>query len=229
MRKRLLTSIVLLLGSLCANAKEMDGVTVSGKEGIYTYVDLGLPSGTKWGTYNLGATKPSEYGDYFAWGETKPKEVYSWSTYKWCKGSDDSMTKYCNKSKYGTVDNKTVLDAEDDAATANWGSAWRMPTFDEIKELIEGCDWEWVEDFNGSGVNGQLGTSMKNGATIFLPAAGYRDNSDLYFVGVSGYYWSSSLGEYYPFSACYLYFDVGGVYWSSYGRLSGRSVRAVLR
>ena len=210
------------------------GVTVSGKEGIYTYVDLGLESGTKWATCNVGATKPTEYGDYFAWGETKPKEDYSWETYKWCKGSSSSMTKYCTDSDdgtdYGTVDNKKVLDAEDDAATANWGSAWRMPTKDEIKELLDGCSWEWVNDFNGSGVRGRLGTSKKNGATIFLPAAGYRENTDLSNEDYYGYYWSSSLNEGYPDDAYYLYFFfVSYIDWNYNSRYGGRSVRAVLR
>lgn len=205
------------------------GVTVSGKEGIYTYVDLGLESGTKWATCNVGATKPTEYGDYFAWGETKPKEDCSWSTYKWCKGSSSSMTKYCTNSDFGTVDNKKVLDAEDDAATANWGSAWRMPTRDEIKELLDGCSWKWVNDFNGSDVRGRLGTSKKNGATIFLPAAGDYDIAGLGSVGYNGCYWSSSLDEYFPYGACYLYFDDGFIDKYNGSRDFARSVRAVLR
>ncbi len=205
------------------------GVTVSGKEGIYTYVDLGLASGTKWATYNVGATKSTEYGDYFAWGETKPKEEYSWETYKWCKGSFYSMTKYCTDSDYGTVDNKKVLEAEDDAATANWGSAWRMPTWEELEELIDGCEWKWVNDFNGSGVNGQLGTSKKNGATIFLPAAGIRGDTDLAGAGNYGIYRSSSLFESGPFGAYELYFYDGYVGWFNYNRNDGQSVRAVLR
>ena len=205
------------------------GVTVSGKVGIYTYVDLGLPSGTKWATYNVGATKPAEDGDYFAWGETKPKEEYGWSTYKWCKGSDDSMTKYCTDSKFGTVDNKTVLEAEDDAATANWGRAWRMPTAQEIDELLNGCSWKWVEDFNGSGVNGRLGTSKKNGATIFLPAAGCRDDTGLYLAGNYGSYWSSSLNESGSYYASYLYFRSRYILPGNESRNYGRSVRAVLR
>ncbi len=204
------------------------GVTVSGKEGLYTYVDLGLPSGTKWATYNVGATKPTEYGDYFAWGETKPKEEYWWNTYKWCKGSDDSMTKYCTDRKYGTVDNKTVLEAEDDAATANWGSAWRMPTEEELDELVEGCDWKWFLDFNGSGVNGQLGTSKKNGATIFLPAAGYRTTT-LNDAGHYGDYWSSSVLKGPSRSAFRLYFHDYNIYSYNYSRYGGLSVRAVLR
>ena len=205
------------------------GVTVSGKVGIYTYVDLGLPSGTKWATYNVGATKPTEYGDYFAWGETKPKKDYNFDTYKWCKGSSRSMTKYCTKSDYGTVDNKKVLDAEDDAATANWGSAWRMPTWDEIKELLDGCSWELVEDFNGSGVNGQLGTSKKNGSTIFLPAAVLLCDTNLSNAGGDGNYWSSSLDESYPIGAYILSFLDGFIVWDQDTRSFGLSVRAVLR
>ncbi len=209
---------------------------VTGVLNDHEYVDLGLPSGTKWATCNVGATKPTESGYYFAWGETKPKEVYSWETYKWCEnkkvdewGFLKDFTKYCTDSEYGIVDNKTVLDAEDDAATANWGSAWRMPTLDEIKELIEGCDWKWVEDFNGSGVIGQLGTSKSNGATIFLPAAGYRFTTDLLDVGYYGYYLSSSLSEDYPYNADYLSFYDGGIFWNSDDRDYGQSVRAVLR
>ncbi len=203
--------------------------TVSGKMGNYTYVDLGLPSGTKWATYNVGATKPTEYGDYFAWGETEPKEDYTFKTYKWCKGNSTSMTKYCTDSRFGTVDNKKVLDAEDDAATANWGKEWRMPTADEIRELQSGCDWKRVEDFNGTGITGRLGTSKYNGATIFLPAAGYRGNTDLKDAGDYVGYWSSSLSGSFSYYAYYLYFDDD--FFNSFGssRGLGRSVRAVLR
>ncbi len=205
----------------------IDGVVVSGWVGNHSYVDLGLPSGTKWATYNVGATKPTEYGDYFAWGETKPKAEYSWNTYKWCNGSRDSMTKYCTDSGDGTVDNKTLLDVEDDAATANWGSAWRMPTKEEIDELIDGCDWKWVKYFNGGGVNGQLGTSKKNGATIFLPAAGFRLDTDFGYAGNGGYYWSSSLYRFYD--AYNFSFERYGIWLASIFRRNGYSVRAVLR
>ncbi len=230
----LMALVMMFCGTGCSSKKKFSSngksiVTISGQMAGHDYVDLGLPSGTKWATCNVGASKPTEYGDYFAWGETKPKEDYSIETYKWCKGSDDSMTKYCTKSSYGTVDNKDVLEAEDDAATANWGSAWRMPTRAEQEELLEGCDWEWVEDFNGSGVNGQLGTSKKNGATIFLPAAGDRLDADLFSVGSSGCYWSSSLSEYYPYYASCLYFRGDIIVWRNDYRGVGRSVRAVLR
>ena len=97
----------------------------------HEWVDLGLPSGTLWATCNVGANSPEEYGDYFAWGETTTKSSYSWSTYKYCKGSSSTMTKYCTSSYYGTVDNKTELEPSDDAATANWGSEWQMPSLEQ--------------------------------------------------------------------------------------------------
>ncbi|MBO5975390.1 MAG: hypothetical protein J6P95_06730, partial [Paludibacteraceae bacterium] len=101
---------------------------VSGTENGFGYIDLGLPSGLKWATCNVGADSPEEYGDYFAWGETTSKTTYDWSTYKWCNGSYYTMTKYCDNSYYGIVDDKTVLDPEDDAAFVNMGGSWRMPT-----------------------------------------------------------------------------------------------------
>ncbi|MCQ2262595.1 MAG: hypothetical protein MJZ42_05510 [Bacteroidales bacterium] len=207
------------------------GVTVSGKVDSYTYVDLGLPSGTKWATYNVGATMPTEYGDYFAWGETKPKENYYSTTYK--LGSGNYFTKYIIHYGYAAngyrIDNLTELEAKDDAATANWGSAWRMPTGVEQAELQNGCEWKWVKDFNGTGVNGMLGTSMANGNIIFLPAAGYRSVSSLLRVGSYGYYWSSSLNESRSDYANYLNFRDGDISRDDYDRYYGRSVRAVLR
>ena len=102
----------------------------------HEWVDLGLPSGTLWATMNVGASSPEGYGDNFAWGETAPKNVYNWSTYQWCMGSYDTFTKYCNISSYGYngfTDNKLELDPEDDAATANWGPEWCMPSQEQIQ------------------------------------------------------------------------------------------------
>ena len=190
-------------------------------------VDLGLPSGLKWALFNLGATKPEEYGDHFAWGETEPKEDYSSSTYKWCKGSDDTMTKYCNDSSYGYngfTDNMTVLDPEDDAAAVNLGGSWRMPTKAEQDELRSQCTWTWTTH---NGVNGRLVTGP-NGNSIFLPAAGYRRDTYLYNVGSYGRYWSSSLSTDYPNNAYYVYFNSGNVDWGhGYRRCYGQSVRPV--
>jgi hypothetical protein len=164
------------------------------------YVDLGLS--VKWATFNVGASKPEDYGDYFAWGETEPKETYSWATYKWCDGTENSLTKYCTNSQYGAngfTDNKTILEPEDDAARVHWGEDWRMPSDEEITELREKCTWTWttrnaIEGYNIEGPNGN---------SIFLPAAGF------YFVdGYRSYgngdYWSTKATN--TNGACHLYF-----------------------
>ena len=168
-------------------------------------VDLGLS--VKWATCNIGASSPEEYGDYFAWGETQPKDYYDWSTYKWCNGSSTTLTKYNNRSSYGTVDNKKTLELADDAARANWGGAWRMPTDAEMTELREQCTWTWT---TLNGVNGYRVTGT-NGNSIFLPAAGYRLGSSLGSAGSYGYYWSSSLRTDYPICAYFVYFGSSNV------------------
>ena len=197
------------------------------EEFIPEYVDLGLPSGIKWATCNVGATTPEDSGDYFAWGETEPKTTYSWSTYKYYNGTDDTMTKYCTSSSYGTVDNKTVLELEDDAAHVNWGGNWRMPTRAEQEELIDtnNCTWTWTTQ---NGVKGYKVTSVVNGNSIFLPAAGSRNYGSLGNVGSHGYYWSSSLTSSNSHNACNVLFYSSLVDWSNYyGRYCGFSVRAV--
>ena len=125
-----------------------NSVSENAAENGYKWVDLGLPSGTRWATCNIGAEKPQDYGNYYAWGEVIQKSFYSWSTYKY--GSDyDQLTKYCNKSEYGVNDNKTVLELEDDAAYMNWGGKWRMPTDEQQTELRKQCYWVWTESYNG--------------------------------------------------------------------------------
>ena len=188
-------------------------------ENGYEYVDLGLS--VKWATMNVGATSPEGYGDYFAWGETEPKEVYDWSTYKWCEGTYNSQIKYNNNSSYGRVDNKTTLELSDDAARANWGGSWRMPTDAELTELQEQCTWTWT---TLNGVNGNKITSKRNYRSIFLPAAGLRYENSLYYVGISGYYWSSLLIADNSYDAWRVYFNAS--YAGGY-RNSGLSVRPV--
>ena len=163
---------------------------VSGKENGHEYVDLGLS--VKWATCNIGATSPEKYGDYFAWGETTPKKDYSWNTYKYAKGNYDKLTKYCNvrNSGYnGYTDNKTILDSTDDAAHINWGGKWRLPSFEEIKELENMCTWKWITQ---GGVNGYKVTGP-SGNSIFLPAAGFRLGKKLYNDGNIGHCWSNTL------------------------------------
>ena len=162
-------------------------VAVCGHE----FVDLGLPSGMLWATYNVGATKPTENGDYFAWGETEPKKDYSWSTYKWC--TVDSTGALDKLLKYNKIDSTTVLDPKDDAATANWGYAWRMPTMKESNELVNGCTWDWTKDFQGTKVAGMVGTSKVNGNIIFLPMANSYTGAKLTTTVDDGYIWSSTL------------------------------------
>ena len=154
----------------------------------YVVLDLGLS--VKWAHCNIGSTISSDYGDYFAWGETEPKTTYSWGTYKYCNGTSNTRTKYCTNSSYGTVDNKTTLDPEDDAACVNWGGNWRMPTWTELQELMDNCNWTWQSLNN---VSGYLGVSKKNSVSIFFPAAGTVDGSELKYTGGYGYYMSSSL------------------------------------
>lgn len=191
----------------------------------HEYVDLGLPSGTMWATCNVGASSPEEYGNYYAWGETEPKEDYSWGTYKWCRGSFDTMTKYCTYSSYGTVDNKTVLEPEDDAATVNWGGRWRMPTESELIELEEHCS------IASDKMNGIVGFKLVglNGNWIFLPAAGgvYEKKE---WVGELSFIWSSTVVSTWSYWSRYL--ECGGdpVFSriNSSNRNHGRSVRPVL-
>lgn len=149
-------------------------------------IDLGLS--VKWGSHNVGAAKPEAYGNYYAWGETEIKDTYDWNTYKWCNGSYSTLTKYNTNSNCGSVDNKVVLELEDDAAHALYGGTWRMPSEKEFAELVEYCTCEWTTQ---SGVDGYKFTSKINGHSIFLPAAGNFGN-----IGNYGFYWSSSLNEY---------------------------------
>lgn len=245
-------------GSVDANqSEELEVTTLYGHE----YVDLGLPSGTLWATCNVGATNPWELGDYFAWGETEPYYIeghsqdencenwkegkssgYDWDSYQWCysgySGTDSPygppMTKYCDDSRCGTVDNKTVLERADDAATANWGAGWRMPTHQEFVELLENTSCKWTV------FNGVYGCKVmaKNGSgnSIFLPAAGSRYGVSLYGVGSYGAYWSSSLysnTDHLTVPSSYannLDFNSAGIsdlVYSHYNRHCGHSVRPV--
>ena len=215
----------------------------------YDFVDLGLS--VVWATCNVGAQTPEDYGDFFAWGETEPyyeagysqespqshwkdgkSSGYTWSTYKYCNGSYDALTKYCYDGSYGNngfTDTKTTLDLEDDVAHVKWGGSWRMPTLSELSELsnINNCTWTWTTQ---NGVNGYLVTSKKSGfegASIFLPAAGHRIDTVLSRVGSFGYYWSSSLRPDSPYYAWGLSFGSDGRSAGYIHRNDGQSVRPV--
>ena len=181
----------------------------------YAYVDLGLS--VKWAKCNVGADSVHHYGDHYAWGETEPKTVYEWSNYFDTTDGGTTFLKYSNEG------GKTTLDPEDDAATVNMGGSWRMPTIEEQKELIDECTWTWT---TLNGVNG-YNVEGSNGNSIFLPAAGYCNDSGLSNVGSHGYCWSSSL---YTSSSKYadnLYFGSDDVDWSGYYRYCGQPVRGV--
>lgn len=224
MKNHILTVILFLTGSICF---AQDNQSVSGQIAGHDYVDLGLPSGTLWATYNVGATKSTEYGYFFAWGETSPKTSYAWSAYKWTNDEGDTFFKYVASSKFGKVDNNEILLPIDDAATVNWGNAWRMPTTEEQKELIEGCKWEWTDDFKGSGVSGQLGISTINNKEIFLPASGFNGANGLSSVGELSEYWSSSLRKDASWHAYDMRIDKIKVSYNYVGRNNGQSIRAV--
>ena len=173
----------------------------SGTQNGHDYVDLGLPSGTLWATCNVGADSPEGYGDYYAWGETEPKTTYDWSTYKYCEGDFDMLTKYCSDSRYGYngfTDNLYDLQPSDDPATVNWGEGWRMPDGAEAMELLNECDHRW-DSING--VSGLL-VIGNNGNMLFLPAAGLKGvfswagepQTEFDQPGHSGQYWMKERG-----------------------------------
>lgn len=219
-------ALALLFASTCKETRKDKNTAVPGEA-----VDLGLS--VKWSSMNLGATSPSGYGDYFAWGEISPKDNYSWATYELCNGSKTTLTKYNTSMFNGTVDNKTEFKDygyEDDAARQALGGKWRMPTDAEWTELIEKCTWTWTNNYNGTGIAGQVVTSKIAGYTdksIFLPAAGSRDDTDFDDVGSFGYYWSSSLDTDLPYYAWSVYFGFYGVSRNDPNRYYGQSVRPV--
>ena len=229
-------AIMLMTAAVCTvgcnkddDSDEWGGNNGNGGGGFwdnYTWVDLGLPSGTLWATCNVGANAPEEYGDYFAWGETQPKDYYDWNTYKYCNGDYNQLTKYCNNSSYGYngfTDNLTILQPMDDAATANWGSNWCMPTREQWQELIENTTDMWT---TMNGVYGRL-FSASNGCSLFLPASGYRDESGLYDAGDWGGFVSSSLYTREPDGAWSIGFYSDGYLGNNSLRYYGLPVRPV--
>ena len=233
------TSAAAALAQIIQKLEELKGSIGGGGTTPSTmeYVDLGLPSGLKWAKCNLGASKPSDYGDYYAWGETAPKADFTWDTYKWMQAGHSHwryITKYTfADGQTGGIwydsagafigDNKTVLDAADDAATANLGSPWRMPTIVEIAELVTKCTWTWTtqDGVEGCQVDGP------NGNAIFLPATGHYEESGLIYAGTRGNYWSSSLDSADCTTARGYDFFSGGGASGKYYRYYGLAVRPV--
>ena len=202
-------SLVIATFSASAGCQHANSTISSGDEPVingHEYVDLGLS--VKWATCNVGADNPEEYGNHYSWGETSTKSNYS---------SDNSVTRGKNFSDIGG--NPTY-----DVARKQWSSTWRLPTGAEFDELLSNCTWTWTTQ---NGVSGYKVTSKKNGNSIFLPAAGWRNGASLYYQGAYGYYWSSTPHGSDSSYAYYLVFTSGshGTSWD--GRDEGRSVRPV--
>lgn len=175
----------------------------------HEWVDLGLPSGTLWATCNVGASRPEEYGDYFAWGETEPKTEFNWDTYKYCNGGKYRMTKYVLSSCWGTnVDELKELLPEDDAATVNWGDDWQMPSTEQIRELLNEDNttirWDEVNNISGKRI-----TSKINGNSIFIPAAGIRGETDVIRERWDCICWSRTINIIDSSEADYLLMSIG--------------------
>ncbi len=195
----------------------------------YGFVDLGLPRGTLWATCNLGADTPEEFGDYYAWGETMPKELYDWKSYKYGRFFHEryELYKYCTDSVFGLegfVDDLTLLELDDDVARACWGGGWRMPTIEEWEEMFQNTTSVWTSQ---NGVNGWRFTAS-NGNSLFLPAAGYYWNGELNAADL-GVYWSVTLNVEYPYRAWSFHFNsFQGHLCGSSDRNRGQTVRAVV-
>ena len=191
-------------------------------------VDLGLS--VKWASCNVGAKSQEDAGNYYSWGETETKNEYWWGTYKYCNGSSDKLTKYCNNSEFGNdgfTDSKTILDPEDDIAHVKWGGNWRMPTIDEIKDLLNKCTWTWTEQ---NGVNGYLVTSNVEGYegnSIFIPVTGYRRGKEINNEHYA-YYWTSSLYINSPEYAFDLPLGEDYFNWNCGYRYAGLAIRPVM-
>ncbi len=218
--------ILSFLFSLNSFAEGKNKRLVSGKVDGHSYVDLGLPSKTLWAAYNLGAEQSIEYGQYYAWGETDEKDEYKWRNYKW---GNKKLTKYNSDKIYGSVDNKHCLDEEDDAAISNWGPKWSLPSRTQFQELLKWCNWEWVENYAGSGVNGYKGVSQLNKKIIFFPASGYYGNSDFVEEGECAAFWTSTAFDDDSYGAYATQFTSKGSEWKDISRYCGLSVRAVTR
>lgn len=233
------TSAAAALAQIIQKLEELKGSIGGGgtTPSPVEYVDLGLPSGLKWAKCNLGASKPSDYGDWYAWGEIEVKDKWAiWEFYKWMQAGQSDwkyITKYTiADGETGAIwydssgnfigDNKTVLDAADDAATQQLGSPWRMPTVDEITELLDKCTWTWTtqDGVYGCQVDGP------NGNAIFLPATGFVNDTALINKGDEGYYWSSSLSTL-SRDASYFFFHSVNHEWAHQGRRCRLFVRPV--
>ena len=188
----------------------------------HEYVDLGLS--VKWATCNVGDESNDGNQLFYAWGSTTPSLVAYWNRYRYCNGTEKSLIKYCTNSNYGIVDNITSLSYTDDAARANWGGNWRIPTSSEWNELYTKCKWKWSKQ---DGISGYKITSKINGNSIFLPALGHKGKNGFELLGTHGYYWSSSLYSYSPHTAYIMQFSKSDIRITNYFRCCGLPIRPV--
>lgn len=202
--------------------------TFSFAQSKHQYVDLGLS--VKWATCNIGADKPEDHGDYFSWGETEHKRINNWDTYRFSEGTRNTITKYCSNPQYGwheLTDSLSALEPEDDVAHALWGGSWRIPTKDEMKELIENCTWTWT---TRNDINGYLVTGKKPGYTnrsIFIPVTGHYNNGKIFDPNNEGFYWSRDCGTTYPIEAYVLEIHLREAYIGMRSRYQSIAVRPV--
>lgn len=196
----------------------------------HEYIDLGLPSETLWAKMNVGASSETDNGLYFAWGETQgyadaSTKTFSWNDYKWTEDEGSTFT------KYNATDGLTHLELADDAAHVNMGGDWHMPTEEQCNELLnpEYVTNEWVENYNGSGINGHLFISVSNGNTMFIPAAGYYGSGEVVDIDINGIIWASTPNSRDVRHAWDVYFDGGGAnVYNSGLRCCGQQVRGVI-
>ena len=188
----------------------------------YEFVDLGLS--VRWATCNVGAENPYESGDYFAWGELETKDYYDLDNYKWSEGVPGTLQKYCLIDEYGTVDNISQLEPSDDVARVDMKDRWRIPTEEEVKELLRHCSLTWTEK---NGVVGCEFRSMINFESIFMPAVGYYSNEEKN-VGDYGYYWTSTLETANSDRAMQLVLNKSGENITGGSRIFGLTIRPVL-
>ena len=228
--KVLLTVMLVMVFAVGCNKPDEpnQGGDVPGNElNGHEYVDLGLPSGTLWATCNVGSNSPEDFGGYYAWGETEPKELYDWKSYKYGRFFNEryQLNKYCTDSCYGIngfVDNLPVLEPDDDVARVCWGEGWCMPTIGEWEELFLNTTGEWTKLNDVKGWR----CTASNGNSLFLPAAGYwwddAFNADL------GLYWSRSINKEFPYRAWGFHFNCDSSHLcGSSDRNRGQTVRAV--
>lgn len=203
----LVIQLPLILVTACSDDEENDKTVSNGVLNGHKWVDMGLPSGLKWATCNVGAMSPEDPGEYFPWGETEPKYY-----------SQRYGVSYITLKSQGVIDNNGNLTKDYDAAAKKWGSTWRMPTAAEQQELMNYCTWTWevLDDGNGSNFAGYKITG-KNGNSIFLPATGHSYTGTIYNAGTEGAYWSASAYDN-DVKAYYIFF-------SSYSFQSGNSYR----